>query len=58
MRFQHRELGYTSFVFETNYENFDTLYEHVHFALHQLKELLELNIVQMGSNTSQTASLT
>ena len=31
MHFQHLGLNYTSFVFETNYENFVTLYEHVHF---------------------------
>jgi len=31
-------LQWFSFVCETNHEDFDTLYEHVHFALHQLKE--------------------
>jgi len=36
-------LQWFSFVCETNHEDFDTLYEHVHFALHQLKELLELH---------------
>ena len=59
MHFQQPELDYISFVFVTNYENFDTLYEHMRFAHLQLINLKSswnftgVNIVQMGLNTLQ-----